>query len=224
MASRHKKKKRTKKPSGRRHDRGDAPTRPDELRNDFWLPTIKRRRRFSSKEIKLLQKEFSINCSPCADKVEEIADLFSTDKKIITTWFQNKRAKTKKLHANSPRTVSSVDDQTEQDQQEEGEGEDEDEVEEDGKEEEEHYASDLSSATTDMDNDTFRVMNGYTALTTPTYVLHQQEHQNIVATLSSPHYTHKHLSDYLTTYRFELYYLTMQQDEEDHSLRRQRPR
>ncbi|KAK4518889.1 isocitrate lyase 1 [Mucor velutinosus] len=206
-----KKKKKAKQPSRCNHS--DTPTRTDELKNDFWLPTIKRRRRFSSKEIRLLQKEFSINCSPCADKVEEIAKLFSTDKKIITTWFQNKRAKTKKLQANSPRTVSSVDYETEQEQQEEEEEEEEDD---------EHYdyddtTTELSNTNTDMDSDTFHVMNGDTALTTPTCILHQQEYQHIVSTLSSPHYAHKHLINFFSTYHFDLYYLTMQEDQDDAS-------
>ncbi|GAN06568.1 hypothetical protein MAM1_0128c06054 [Mucor ambiguus] len=206
----------------------DRPTRSEELRNDFWLPTIKRRRRFSSKEIKLLQKEFSINCNPCTDKVEEIADLFSTDKKIITTWFQNKRAKTKKLHANSPQTVSSVDDdptgQEEQEQQEDedykDEQEDIDKVE--AEEKEGHYdyndtTTELSNASTDMDSDTLHVINGDTALTTPTCLLHQQEHQNVISLLSNPHYTPMHLSDYFCTYRFDLYCMAMQQDQDNAS-------
>lgn len=205
MANRHKKKKKAKK-SSRRRNASDTPTRTDELRNDFWLPTIKRRRRFSSKEIKLLQNEFAINCSPCADKVEEIADLFSTDKKIITTWFQNKRAKSKKLHANSPRTVSSLDDLQEQQSQKEEEDYDFDDT-----------NTELSNANTDMDSDTFHVMNGTAALAPPTCILHQQEHQHVISTLSSPHYTHKHLSDYLSTYRSDLYFLTMPQDQEDAS-------
>ncbi|CAO3617668.1 unnamed protein product [Mucor fragilis] len=206
MNHRHKKKKTSK--SSRCNGNG-TPTRTDELRNDFWLPTIKRRRRFSSKEIKLLQNEFAINCSPCADKVEEIADLFSTDKKIITTWFQNKRAKSKKLQVNSPGTVSSLDDYQEQQNQKEDD-------------DEEHYdfddtSTELSNANTDMDSDTFHVRNGNTALTAPTCILHQQEQQHMISTLSSPHYMHKHLSDYLSTYRSDLYFLTMLQDQDDAS-------
>lgn len=196
MASRHKKKKKVQKPSS---CNDSSVTRTDQLGNDFWLPTIKRRRRFSSSEIKLLQKEYNINCSPCTEKIEEIADLFHTDKKIITTWFQNKRAKNKKLQAKSPKSVASVD----------------------GQEEEEPYefeddtATEVSNANTDMDMDTFHVMNGDTAQTTPTCILHQQEHQNIISTLSSPQYTHKRLSDYFSTHHLELYYLATQGQEQE---------
>ncbi|CAO0798314.1 unnamed protein product [Mucor circinelloides] len=192
----HKKKKKVQKPSSRNDS---SVTRTDQLGNDFWLPTIKRRRRFSSSEIKLLQKEYNTNCSPCAEKIEEIADLFRTDKKIITTWFQNKRAKNKKLQAKSPKSVASVD----------------------GQEEEEQYdfeddtATVVSNANTDMDMDTFHVMNGDTALTTPTCILRQQEHQNIISTLSSPQYTHKCLSDYFSTHHLELYYLATQGQEQE---------
>ncbi|CEP18173.1 hypothetical protein [Parasitella parasitica] len=209
MASRYKKKKRAKKPSSDT----EHTNRKDELKNDFWLPTIKRRRRFSRAEIKLLESEYNVSCNPSQQKVEEIAAKFKTSKKIITTWFQNRRAKNKKLHSLSPSIKE--------------EDEDVDEEEEEGEMEVEEQ--DLNDNFTDMsndnavlpndllayyyDNDTLNVMNGSTALTTPTFTLQQHEYQHILSTLDSPHYRSEHLYDYFSNTHPDLYYYT--KDDQD---------
>ncbi|KAI8646923.1 hypothetical protein BD408DRAFT_439721 [Parasitella parasitica] len=164
----------------------------DELKNDFWLPTIKRRRRFSIAEIKLLENEYSVSCNPNQEKVEEIAGKFKTNKKIITTWFQNRRAKNKKLHSLSP-TIQ----------------EEEQEFNDNFTEE----SNDNTGLSNDFlehcyDSDTLNVINGSTALTTPTFTLQQQEYQHILSTLDSPQYRSEHLHDYFSNTRHDLYYYT----------------
>lgn len=64
--------------------------------NDSWVPKIKRRRRFSSEETKILEGEYDKNSSPNQDKIQSIADIIDTPRKIVTTWFQNRRAKNKR--------------------------------------------------------------------------------------------------------------------------------
>ena len=63
---------------------------------ESWVPKIKRRRRFTSSETNVLEDEFRKNSSPNQDKIQRIADTISTPRKIVTTWFQNRRAKNKR--------------------------------------------------------------------------------------------------------------------------------
>ncbi|KAG2210777.1 hypothetical protein INT46_006847 [Mucor plumbeus] len=204
MVSKYKKRKRAKKSSFHGENKRNE---KDELKNEYWLPKIKRRRRFSSNEIRLLETEYKVSCNPSQEKVEEIAEIFSTDKKIIITWFQNRRAKNKKLQSSPPLSNN----------QEEGEDDDE-----------EHH-NDLDNSLTEMftdnttlsndieyyDSDTINVINGDTALMTPTFILHQQEHQNILSALNDPHYTDKHIYDYFSNSRHDLYYYTKQEYDQD---------
>jgi hypothetical protein len=50
---------------------------------------------------------------------------------------------------------------------------------------------------------------------TPTFILHQQEHQNILSALNDPHYTDKHIYDYFSNSRHDLYYYTKQEYDQD---------
>lgn len=63
---------------------------------DSWVPKIKRRRRFSVDETRVLENEFKKNSSPNQEKIQRIANRISTPRKIVTTWFQNRRAKNKR--------------------------------------------------------------------------------------------------------------------------------
>ncbi|KAI8978919.1 hypothetical protein BDB01DRAFT_798557 [Pilobolus umbonatus] len=58
--------------------------------------SIKHRRRFSSNETRVLEKEYDKNTSPSQEKIQIIADSINTPRKIVTTWFQNRRAKNKR--------------------------------------------------------------------------------------------------------------------------------
>ncbi|KAI7890495.1 uncharacterized protein EV154DRAFT_564256 [Mucor mucedo] len=64
--------------------------------DDSWVPKIKRRRRFTADETKILEGEYDKNPSPNQDKIQTIADIIKTPRKIVTTWFQNRRAKNKR--------------------------------------------------------------------------------------------------------------------------------
>lgn len=64
--------------------------------DDSWVPKIKRRRRFTADETKILEGEYDKNSSPNQDKIQTIADTIKTPRKIVTTWFQNRRAKNKR--------------------------------------------------------------------------------------------------------------------------------
>jgi hypothetical protein len=68
----------------------------DEVSEDSWVPKIKRRRRFSIEETRILETEYAKNSSPNQEKIQAIADRMSTPRKIVTTWFQNRRAKVKR--------------------------------------------------------------------------------------------------------------------------------
>ncbi|KAI8353217.1 hypothetical protein BD560DRAFT_291241, partial [Blakeslea trispora] len=57
---------------------------------------IKRRRRFSVQETNRLEEEYSLNASPSQQKLQQIANEIGTARKIVTTWFQNRRAKHKR--------------------------------------------------------------------------------------------------------------------------------
>ncbi|KAI8970220.1 hypothetical protein BDF20DRAFT_112532 [Mycotypha africana] len=63
---------------------------------DAWLPAIKRRRRFTAEETRVLEKEYEKNSSPNQEMIQAIANRISTPRKIVTTWFQNRRAKNKR--------------------------------------------------------------------------------------------------------------------------------
>lgn len=205
MVSKYKKKKRAKKSFSHSENKSN---KKDELKNEYWLPKIKRRRRFSSSEIKVLEAEYKVSCSPSQGKVEEIAHIFSTDKKIITTWFQNRRAKNKKLRPSSPLF----------DNQEEDDDDDDEVNHNDFNDNLTEMFNDNTALSNDIqyyDSDTLNIINGNTALTTPTFILHQQEHQNILSTLNDPHYTDKHLYDYFSNSRHDLYYYTKQEYDQD---------
>ncbi|CAO3654205.1 unnamed protein product [Mucor hiemalis] len=64
--------------------------------DDSWVPKIKRRRRFTVDETRVLENEFKKNSSPNQEKIQRIANKISTPRKIVTTWFQNRRAKNKR--------------------------------------------------------------------------------------------------------------------------------
>lgn len=66
------------------------------LLDEESLPAIKRRRRFTAEETKVLEKEYEIDSSPNQQKIQAIANSISTPRKIVTTWFQNRRAKHKR--------------------------------------------------------------------------------------------------------------------------------
>ncbi|KAI8342606.1 hypothetical protein BC941DRAFT_448806 [Chlamydoabsidia padenii] len=61
-----------------------------------WTPEIKPRRRFSTKETKYLEKEFEKFSNPSSETLQDIAQTIGTTRRIITTWFQNRRAKKKR--------------------------------------------------------------------------------------------------------------------------------
>lgn len=79
----------TKKNSG-------SSSRGHDYADDSWVPKIKRRRRFTADETKILEGEYDKNSSPNQDKIQTIADIIDTPRKIVTTWFQNRRAKNKR--------------------------------------------------------------------------------------------------------------------------------
>lgn len=90
----------------------ESPPRRHDYMNESWVPKIKRRRRFSTEETKILEKEYDRNSSPNQEKIQEIANAISTPRKIVTTWFQNRRAKNKrkeraKVGSNSDRSLGS---------------------------------------------------------------------------------------------------------------------
>lgn len=78
-------------PSSSQDDRHSPPFAEEDC-----LPAIKRRRRFTADETRVLEKEYEINSSPNQQKIQTIANSISTPRKIVTTWFQNRRAKHKR--------------------------------------------------------------------------------------------------------------------------------
>ncbi|KAG1471305.1 hypothetical protein G6F56_002201 [Rhizopus delemar] len=66
------------------------------LDEDMWVPPIKQRRRFSPEESHILEREYASNSSPTQEKIQQIANSINTPRKIVTTWFQNRRAKNKR--------------------------------------------------------------------------------------------------------------------------------
>lgn len=64
--------------------------------DDPWLPIIKRRRRFTLEEANVLEAEYTNNSNPTHDTLQSLASSMNTSRKIITTWFQNRRAKNKR--------------------------------------------------------------------------------------------------------------------------------
>lgn len=63
---------------------------------DMLVPPIKHRRRFSPEETHILEKEYDRNPNPTQEKIQHIANGIGTPRKIVTTWFQNRRAKNKR--------------------------------------------------------------------------------------------------------------------------------
>ncbi|CAO3622002.1 unnamed protein product [Cunninghamella echinulata] len=61
-----------------------------------WSPIIKSRKRFLKEEAEILEKKYAIDVNPSVNEIQELADKIGTTKKIITTWFQNRRAKEKR--------------------------------------------------------------------------------------------------------------------------------
>ncbi|KAI8071063.1 hypothetical protein BC940DRAFT_362363 [Gongronella butleri] len=66
-----------------------------------WSPEIKPRHRFSESEVQLLESSFGMSKTPDTRKVGDFAQLLGTTKKVIATWFQNRRAKEKKAMKNT---------------------------------------------------------------------------------------------------------------------------
>lgn len=66
------------------------------LNDDPWVPPIKHRRRFSAEEARILESEYDKNSSPTQERIQQIASSINTPRKIVTTWFQNRRAKHKR--------------------------------------------------------------------------------------------------------------------------------
>jgi hypothetical protein len=65
-------------------------------KDDPWLPIIKRRRRFTPEEANILEIEYMNNPNPPQETLQSLASSMSISRKIITTWFQNRRAKNKR--------------------------------------------------------------------------------------------------------------------------------
>lgn len=66
--------------------------------NRSWSPVIKPRRRFSTDEILFLEEEYNKDINPSSDYMETIAEKLGTTRRVITTWFQNHRAKGKRTN------------------------------------------------------------------------------------------------------------------------------
>ncbi|CAO3580881.1 unnamed protein product [Absidia cylindrospora] len=66
-----------------------------------WSPVIKSRRRFSASETQFLESEYAHDINPSTDKLEMIANTIGTTRRVITTWFQNHRAKGKRTNNNT---------------------------------------------------------------------------------------------------------------------------
>ncbi|GAA5804933.1 hypothetical protein HPULCUR_010443 [Helicostylum pulchrum] len=86
---------------------------------ESWVPKIKRRRRFSTEETKILEKEYYKNSSPNQEKIQGIANRISTPRKIVTTWFQNRRAKNKRKERTKEQVMKSGGDEEEEEYEEE---------------------------------------------------------------------------------------------------------
>ncbi|KAI7905126.1 uncharacterized protein BX663DRAFT_501852 [Cokeromyces recurvatus] len=82
---------------------------------ETWLPAIKRRRRFTINETRILEEEYEINSSPNQEKIQAIANRISTPRKIVTTWFQNRRAKNKRRQRIAKKEEEEDDDDEEED-------------------------------------------------------------------------------------------------------------
>lgn len=66
------------------------------MTEDLHVPPIKQRRRFSLEEAQFLEMEYSNNPSPTQDKIQQIASKINSPRKVVTTWFQNRRAKNRR--------------------------------------------------------------------------------------------------------------------------------
>jgi hypothetical protein len=61
-----------------------------------WTPVIKSRRRFSASETRYLRAEFEKHNNPPRATLQLIANTLGTTRRVVTTWFQNHRAKEKR--------------------------------------------------------------------------------------------------------------------------------
>lgn len=66
------------------------------MTEDIHVPPIKQRRRFSLEEAQFLEMEYNNNPSPTQDKIQQIASKINSPRKVVTTWFQNRRAKNRR--------------------------------------------------------------------------------------------------------------------------------
>lgn len=66
------------------------------MTEDIHVPPIKQRRRFSLEEAQFLEMEYKNNPSPTQDKIQQIASKINSPRKVVTTWFQNRRAKNRR--------------------------------------------------------------------------------------------------------------------------------
>ncbi|KAI9352324.1 hypothetical protein BD770DRAFT_393212 [Pilaira anomala] len=64
--------------------------------NGYGTP-VRPRKRFALEETRLLEDEFKKNARPTADVKKKLADTFDTVPNRIQIWFQNRRAKEKKI-------------------------------------------------------------------------------------------------------------------------------
>ncbi|KAI8337141.1 hypothetical protein BC941DRAFT_426805 [Chlamydoabsidia padenii] len=81
-----------------------SPKENDDDNNDndthrSWSPVIKPRRRFSTDEIRFLEEEYFKDINPSSDYLQMIANKLGTTRRVITTWFQNHRAKGKRTYS-----------------------------------------------------------------------------------------------------------------------------
>ncbi|ORX54970.1 hypothetical protein DM01DRAFT_1389472 [Hesseltinella vesiculosa] len=66
-----------------------------------WSPEIKSRHRFSDNDVHLLEATYANARNPGQTEIDELADKIETTRRVVSTWFQNRRAKEKKLASKS---------------------------------------------------------------------------------------------------------------------------
>ncbi|SAM07572.1 hypothetical protein [Absidia glauca] len=81
------------------NDENHGSDNDDNDTNRSWSPVIKPRRRFSTDEILFLEEEYDKDINPSSDYMETIAEKLGTTRRVITTWFQNHRAKGKRTNS-----------------------------------------------------------------------------------------------------------------------------
>ncbi|KAI9485878.1 MAG: hypothetical protein EXX96DRAFT_546859 [Benjaminiella poitrasii] len=79
-----------------------------EYAEETWLPVIKRRRRFTMNETRILEEEYELNSSPNQERIQAIVNRICTPRKIVTTWFQNRRAKNKRRERTSKKDEEAI--------------------------------------------------------------------------------------------------------------------